>query len=70
MHSQTLGNGKNDLSHRLMVVNHLASNRCEGGFFFPKPFSIVENLSTTIPPNSTDDGAEESKLLSVSRRIR
>ena len=39
---------------QLMVVNYRAYNRCEGGFFFPKPFSNVENLSTTIPPNSTD----------------
>ena len=48
--------GPEATSHRLMVVNHWAYSRCEGGFFVPKPFSSVENLSTTLPPNSTDDG--------------
>ena len=62
--------GPKAASHRLMVVNHWASNRCEGGFFFPKGFSNVENLSTMIPPNSAKDGAEESKLLPVNRLAR
>jgi len=30
----------------------------------------VENLSTTIPPNSNEDGAEGSKLLSVTKTVR